>query len=46
MMWWDRRDFVNHAEPEQVVKIIKETRYLTQEFDNQYETEDRLFGGA
>ncbi len=46
MMWWDRRDFVNHAEPEQVVKIIKETRHLTQEFNNEYETEDLLFGGA
>ena len=40
MMWWDRRDFVNHAEPEQVVKIIKETRHLTQEVNDQFETED------
>ncbi len=46
MMWWDRRDFVKHAEPEQVVKIIKETRHLTQEFNKQYDTEDLHFGGA
>ncbi|WP_299564888.1 hypothetical protein [uncultured Mycolicibacterium sp.] len=24
MMWWDRRDFINHAEPEQVSKILTE----------------------
>jgi hypothetical protein len=46
MMWWDRRDFVNHAEPEQVVKILKETKQLTQEFHSRSETEALLFSGA
>ncbi len=31
MMWWNRRDFVNHAEPQQVAKILMETQQLTQE---------------
>ena len=30
MMWWDRHDFVNHAKPEQVSKILTETQLLTQ----------------
>jgi hypothetical protein len=46
MMWWDRRDFVNHAQPEQVAKIRTETRQLTQAFDGRYETEHSLLGGA
>jgi hypothetical protein len=46
MMWWDRRDFVNHAQPEQVAKIRTETRQLTQAFDDRYETEHSLLGGA
>jgi hypothetical protein len=46
MMWWDRRDFVNHAEPEQVVKILKETKQLTQELHSRSETEALLFSGA
>jgi hypothetical protein len=46
MMWWDRRDFVNHAQPEQVAKIHTETRQLTQAFDDRYETEHSLLGGA
>lgn len=29
MMWWDRRTFVNHAEPEQVSKILMEITALT-----------------
>jgi len=29
MMWWDRHDFVNHAKPEQVSKILMETQLLT-----------------
>jgi hypothetical protein len=37
MMWWDRRDFVKYAEPEQVAKILMETNHLTREFDR-YET--------
>ncbi|MGF2944914.1 hypothetical protein [Mycobacterium sp. Lab-001] len=32
MMWWNRRDFVNHAEPEQVAKILVETQHVTQSF--------------
>ena len=43
MMWWNRRDFVNHAEPEQVAKILKETQQLTQEFHSRYETEALVF---
>ncbi len=46
MMWWNRRDFVNHAEPEQVAKILMETKQLTQDFYSQYETEALVFGGA
>jgi hypothetical protein len=44
MMWWNRRDFVNHAEKEQVAKILLETQQLTQKYDRQSEMEDRLFG--
>jgi hypothetical protein len=29
MMWWDRRTFANHAEPEQVSKILQETMALS-----------------
>ncbi|MGB9227124.1 MAG: hypothetical protein WCB80_28595 [Mycobacterium sp.] len=46
MMWWNRRDFVNHAEPEQVAKILMETQQLTREFYRRCETETRLFGRA
>jgi hypothetical protein len=42
MMWWNRRDFVNHAEPEQVAKVLMETTQLTQEFYRQCETEAPL----
>jgi hypothetical protein len=42
MMWWNRRDFINHAEPEQVAKILMETAQLTQEFYRRCETETRL----
>ena len=28
MMWWDRRTFINHAEPGQVSKILQETAAL------------------
>lgn len=44
MVWWDRRDFVNHAEPEQAAKILKETKQLTNEFYGRYETDAALFG--
>jgi hypothetical protein len=46
MMWWNRRDFVHHAEPEQVAKILMETQQLTQEFDRQCETPAQILGGA
>ncbi len=39
MMWWNRRDFVKYAEPDQVAKILTETNQLTQEFYRQYEME-------
>lgn len=32
MIWWNRRDFVNYAEPQQAAKILVETQRLTQEF--------------
>jgi hypothetical protein len=41
MMWWNRRDFVKYAEPDQVGKILMETNQLTQEFYRRYETEAR-----
>lgn len=28
MMWWDRRTFTQHAEPEQLAKILRETAML------------------
>jgi hypothetical protein len=31
MIWWDRHDFINHAEPAQVAKILVETHQLTRE---------------
>lgn len=46
MMWWNRRDFVNHAEPEQVAKVLMETRQLTQEYYRLYGTEACLLGEA
>jgi hypothetical protein len=33
MMWWDRRTFANHAEPEQVSKIHTEMMALTRAWD-------------
>jgi hypothetical protein len=35
MIWWNRRDFVPHAEPAQVAKILTETSQLTREFYRQ-----------
>jgi hypothetical protein len=46
MMWWDRRDFVNHAQPEQVAKILTETKHLTQEYYSRYGTEALLSSRA
>ena len=42
MMWWNRRDFVNHAEPDEVAKILKETTDLTHEMYRRDEIEARL----
>lgn len=42
MMWWDRRNFVNHAEPYQVAKILTEVNYLTQEFYDRCSTSSLL----
>ncbi len=41
MMWWDRHDFVHHAKPEQVSKILMETRLLSQRFCVQSGTSSR-----
>ena len=46
MMWWNRRDFVNYAEPEQVAKILMETQQLTQSFYRQSGIEAPLAGRA
>jgi len=46
MMWWNRRDFVKYAEPEQVAKILMETEQLTHEFYRQSDTEADLLGRA
>jgi hypothetical protein len=47
MMWWDRRDFVNHAtESQQVAKILTETTQLIKHYNSQRDTEDRLVSGA
>jgi hypothetical protein len=32
MIWWNRRDFINHAEPRQAAKILTESQRLTKEF--------------
>lgn len=32
MIWWNSRDFVAHAEPAQVAKILTETSHLSREF--------------
>jgi hypothetical protein len=42
MMWWDRRNFVNYAEPAQAAKILIETNHLTNEFYRQYGAEAPL----
>jgi hypothetical protein len=31
MIWWDRRDFINHAEPGQAAKILTENEQLMRE---------------
>jgi hypothetical protein len=35
MIWWNRADFVPHADPAQVAKILVETSQLTREFYGQ-----------
>lgn len=34
MMWWDRRVFTQHAEPDQVSKIFRETHALTNRLED------------
>jgi hypothetical protein len=46
MMWWNRRDFVNHAEPEQVTKILTETQKLLREFDGRAVVGARFSAGS
>ncbi len=46
MMWWNRRTFVDHAEPQQVAKILVETQRLTNEYYRQCNPGARLVGGA
>lgn len=46
MMWWDRRDFVKHAEREQVAKILRETTRVTQDFNRQHVAEGRFYERA
>ncbi len=43
IMWWNRSDWVHHAEPDQVAKILMETKQLTTQFYRQGETEAPLF---
>jgi hypothetical protein len=43
MIWWNRRDFLNHAEPKQAAKILTETNQLTRESYRKPETR-RLSG--
>ena len=31
LLWWNRRDFFNHAQPEQLAKIVAETKQLLHE---------------
>lgn len=46
MMWWNRRDFINHAEPQQVTKILTETQELTREFDDRAVVGARFSAGS
>jgi hypothetical protein len=46
MMWYDRRDFVNYAEPGQAAKILRETNQLTQQLYLRREAEGVFSGGA
>ena len=39
MIWWNRRDFVKHADPQQAAKIRVETQRLIQEFYRRRDTE-------
>jgi hypothetical protein len=34
MIWWDRRDFINHAESGQVAKILSENEMLIRQVDH------------
>ena len=39
MIWWNRRDFINYAEPRQAAKILMESQRLTKEFYSRRATE-------
>jgi hypothetical protein len=39
MIWWNRHDFVKHAEPQQAAKILVETQQLTHEFYSRRHTQ-------
>jgi hypothetical protein len=30
LMWWDRSNFANYGEPEQVAKVLRETQHVIQ----------------
>jgi hypothetical protein len=38
MIWWNRRDFMPHAEPAQIAKILAETGHLSREAYQERET--------
>lgn len=42
MIWWNRRDFFYHAEPDQVAKIITETKQLIHELYRRGEVDAAL----
>lgn len=46
MMWWNRRNFVNYAEPEQVSKVLTEMNQLAQQFYRRRVTEACVFDKA
>jgi hypothetical protein len=33
MIWWDRQDFISHAEPEQAAKVLIENHHLSREIN-------------
>jgi hypothetical protein len=39
MIWWNRHDFIKHAEPQQAAKILMETKQLTHQFYSRRDSE-------